>query len=551
MTASRLGLAVLTAIALALAVLVALDTPPAAVRRSDRVLPGLEPARVVRLAWTRAGETFAIERGERAWRVAAPPPAAGPVDDGVVADVLGALELASATRWGGAADAARVAAAPSALTLVVDGEVAGAAARWTVTVGAIDDATGLAWIATGAGRAARVEAWVARALDRRVDDLRRRVVVPVAAPTAIEVHAGGVDLVLSGAPAAALWPAGAARVAPAAVAAVADALAALRLVTILPPTPAPARPGTIRVLGGDDVVELEDLGACPGAPGRRAVGGTAGTGCVDGAAWDAVIAAARRIADEPVAVVDPAPLAAAAVERLVLADGLAIAPRGGAWRAEPTAIGAAPELDAGRVRALLAALAAPGKVAVSPAPGGPAPAPALTVTYAGGATHTIAVVDATRVRRGDEPFTLEVGAAAVALVRAGAAAVVDLTLLAADPYLLRAIEVVEGGRAVTVTMGDTFDAWGSTTGVADVAAIGRVRELAGGLVGDEPAAPAPLRRTLRLRFDPPPTAGAGPTTVELEVSSAARDGRCVVTVDATSARVAAPACAALLAPLAR
>ncbi len=50
MTASRLGLAVLTLIALGLGVVLALDAPPAAVHRQTRVLPGLEPARVVRIS---------------------------------------------------------------------------------------------------------------------------------------------------------------------------------------------------------------------------------------------------------------------------------------------------------------------------------------------------------------------------------------------------------------------------------------------------------------------------------------------------------------------
>ncbi len=504
---------------------------------------------------------MAIERGDQGWRVAAPPTMTGPTDDAVIADVLGALQLAAASRWGTAADAARVAADPGAVVVTIDaarGEGgAGPGGSWTLTTTAPDDATGLAWVTSGAGRAALVEAWVVRAIDRPVDALRRRVVVTTARPTGIEVHADGVELVLSGEPLAAHLPDGIARLAPAAAAALVDALAALRLVTVLPPTPAAARPGTIRVLGGNQLIEIEDLGACPGTPAQHAVGGTVGTGCVDGAAWARVIDAARAIATAPAAAVDPSPLVDADVERLVLADGASPTPRGGDWQLEAPAGAAAPTLDATRVRALLAALVAPGRVVATAAPARAAATATATatatVTYAGGHSHTIAVVDATHLRRGDEPFAIEVPAASVALLRAGAGAVRDHTVLAEDPFLLRQVDVVERGATVSLIMGDTFEAWTASRGVAEPAALGALRDLMADLVADELLGGAAVtpRRTLTLQFAAPPVADATATTHTLRLAAPGADGRCRATIDDAAALLPASACRTLLAPLHR
>lgn len=294
MTGSRVGLAVLSLIALALAIAVAIDHPAVAVRRSARLAPGFDPAAVTSLRLARGDGDGDVEvaRADGGWRVVAPPALAGPADAAAVADVLGAIELAAAGRWVDRAAAQRAGAgldAPRVIATAGDARIA---------IGA-DAATGQVWAEVpGQGRAALVEAWVARALDRDAAALRRRAVVTTARPTGVEVHAGGVDVLLSGAPLRVHLAGGVARVAPAAAAAVTDALASLRLETF-PAAPAPEPVGTVRVLGGAAPDELDDLGPCPGDPTRRWLGGSAGAGCVDGAAWAAALAAAAAIAGAP------------------------------------------------------------------------------------------------------------------------------------------------------------------------------------------------------------------------------------------------------------
>lgn len=177
---------------------------------------------------------------------------------------------------------------------------------------------------------------------------------------------------------------------------------------------------------------------------------------------------------------------------------------------------------------------------------GAAPAPTVTVTYDDGTAETLTVVAPGRLRRDAEPFVLEVDPALTARLRAGVAAVADRTLLAADPYLLRAI----AAPPVEVTMGASFEAWTASAGTADVAAITALRDLCGDLTAADlgGAAPAP-RRTLTLRYAAPPVAGGAAATHTIVVGAATADGGCRVAVDGVAARLAADACAILRAPL--
>src|SRR5688572_5579361 len=94
MTASRIGLAVLTAIAVVLGVVhLVVGTRAAATSRAifaERVATA-----TTALTWQRAGvPTTTLARTGDAWTMTAPSP--GPVDPAAVADVLGALRGA---RW--------------------------------------------------------------------------------------------------------------------------------------------------------------------------------------------------------------------------------------------------------------------------------------------------------------------------------------------------------------------------------------------------------------------------------------------------------------------
>jgi hypothetical protein len=541
-TASRLGLALLTAIALGLGVIVALDQPPGAVARSNRLLPGLEIDQIVRVELRRDEGTIVLVRGERGWSVETP--VAGPADPSAVADLLGALELASAERW--------ISEDPGPLRVEVAAH-GSQGDRWRLSLHG-DGPAGTVR-ARGEAGAALVEAWVARALDRRADDLRRRAVITASPPTGIELHAGGVDLVASGVPLRAHLPTGTVRLAPGRADALVAALAALRFVRFpeVPGTTAghaesgtsgiPEVPGTLRVLGGAEPVEIEERGACPGAAGERWLGGTAGEGCVEGDAWEAVIEAGRAIVEGPLEAVDPSPIPAGKVSRIELVDGAVVEARGGGWTL--TIGGVEQEADSDAVAGLIAALRAPGRVVASRAVDGAT----VTVLRADG-TSVVMAVFGSSLQRAGEPYAIEIGAELRAMLAGGWRVVADRVLLAEEPTLLRRVAVA----GTAVTMGATFEEWSSPAGQVDLAAIDALRELIAGLEADEllpPGEPFEPATTIELGFDAPPAVGAQAFTRTVAVARPDRDGRCRARVEGVAARLPADACAALLAPLVR
>lgn len=514
MTGSPRALIALTALAVLLGIAVALDRPPSAVARSARLLEGFDPDEVTRVTLPGA----VLERVGDAWQVNGQP-----ADAAAVSDVLGALELAAAERW----DAGGVTDRP----IVVEG-----ARRYELELGA-PTPTGQVWARrAGERRAALIAGWVGRALDRDAASLRRRVVVTTDRPTGIELHADGVDLVTSGDPPSAHLGVGKVRLAPAKAAALADAVAGLRLATF--PTDAPpARIGTLRVLGGAEVTEIDDLGPCPGDPSRRWTGGTAGVGCVDG--WNAVLDAARAILDDALAAVDPSPVAAAKVMRLELGDAIADA-HGGDWLL--TRNGEELPADDPSIDALVAALARPGRVV----PFTGRSEPTLRVTHDGGASEALAVVDSVAgraLRRDDEPFAIVVDPAVLDALALGAGGLVDRELVAEDWTRLSRVTIQHGATRVDATRGASLESWSSHAEV-----VVAIRDLlidlrAESLVAEPVTAPA---RTILLHYEPPPTPDGEPVDLELRIAPEP-GGRCRVTVDGTvSGIVASAACAVLL-----
>ncbi len=503
MSGSPRALLILTVLAVLLGVAVALDRPPAAVVRSTRLLDGFDPDDVTRLELPGA----VLERDGDHWRVNGQP-----ADDAAVADVLGALELVSAERWldDGAVDRAIV---------------IGGVRRYELALGAATP-TGQVIARRGTDRrVALIAGWVARALDQDVASLRRRVVVTTPRPTGVELHAGGLELVTSGDPMSAHLGVGKVRIAPALAGALADALAALRL-GAFPTEPPPPRVGTLRVLGGTAIAELDDLGPCPGDPSRRWIGGTAGTGCVDG--WEDVLAAARAILDDAVAAVDPSPITTARIERLVLGDATVDA-AGGGWLL--TIGGVEQPVDDLAVDTLAAALARPGKVV----PYAGASTPTLTVTHVGGASETLAVVDSVAgraLRRDDEPFAIVV---APELLAALSSSLVDRTLVAEDWTKLSRMMIDN----VDSIRGASLDDWSAAQPVV-VAIRDLLIDLRADQLVDEPVTD-PVR-TILVHYDAAPTADGEPVDHELKISK-----DCRVTVDGdVTGLVAAPACTTLL-----
>lgn len=279
---SRASLLALSVIAAALGALVALGGGPTGPRGrvSTRVLPDFEPSRAQRLAWRRAGaREVVVERGPDGWRLIAPVRA--PTSPAAIADVLGTLELLSYRRR---ADGEPI--GETRYELDVDGTV--------LRFG--DDVPQMAQAFVAAGdRTLLIDAYAASALDRRVDDLRARLVFEMSRSdlTGLELHAGDRDAVLSGRPLMLhLDGGGTARADPEVAARLVDDVLALRVerfVDVKPPDDQPSL--SVRAIGGDPRARLHVFGACPDGPELRLADATVGTGCVAAAAVDEIAAA--------------------------------------------------------------------------------------------------------------------------------------------------------------------------------------------------------------------------------------------------------------------
>lgn len=519
------------AVAVLAALVLATGAGPPPVTRGELV-PGLAIGAVSRVELRRGDRAVVVDVA----RGVVTAPTAGQADPAAVADLLSALASARVDRRGGPPIAA------PRVTIVLD-----VGRALTVTLGDEVAATGQAWVAVD-GRVALVPGWVGRALDRDPDQLRqRRLVAPGAEPAALAVHVGrDLDLVLAGA--ALVRNDGGGRTTRLALEvrrALWAAVVALRLEQVGPPVDPAAPPaGSLDVRVGTRPVELRWFAACA-APGLVQVTSTIGDGCVAQAAIDAVVAAARVAASDAGIAATPL-VTGAPVVALELPGGARVTQDGGGW-VLATAAGRW-DADADRVRALLAALAAPAR-----------PRPR---TPDDGAGEAWAVIDASgerqgwRVRvagatativRGDEPVALELDPAAAAAVAAGALGLRDRQPLRLDPTQVARVRAT-GLAPATIARGAVLGEWqvAAPAGAAATAAAAALPAALAGLQVDRWAAPTSLgrvRRTLTVERD-----AEGPLTITIGAADAAG---CWIAVDAAAAGHApATACAALLAPLA-
>jgi hypothetical protein len=535
MTASRLGLAILTAVAVVLALVVALEPPRVAVSTARPLVPGLEADAVVRLVVRGPDSAVELARGDGGWAVIAPAP--GPADGPAVADLLSALAVARWDRVVRDPDSAATGLASPRRSL----EVTTATRTTRIAVGAAVTATGQVWVRVDDGPPLLVPGWVATAVDRDLGALRQQRLAPVAPAevTAVELHGPGLDLVLSGAPLAIRGEGWTARAAPERVSALLAAITGLAAVAFPPADAVPGPDGlAVRVLGGAAPVELVERGTCEG--GRVRVDGSAGAACVEAAAWQAIRDAASGAGSA--AWIDPRP-AAGAVSVALARTGVTLRRQGGVFTVEAAGETAPADPDAGS--RLLAALAAPGRVVAAPA-GGDVVA---TAVDAAGATTVLHAAGPSRLRRDREPFALVVDAAVLAALAADAGALRSRQLVSAEATALVRLVVTRGGRSATLERGAVIGEWtgaGALPAAAIDAAAAALADLRAARRG---AGTGGLDLRVEATFEAAPVAGARPATHSVELAT----GDCRARVDGAAVVLEPAACSALraLAPLVR
>lgn len=520
MIASWRGLAVAAAIAVALAAITAVDllrtNGSGAVDRA--LVPGFDPARVTELIWERAGQPAirAVRAGER-WELRAPGPI--PADAGAIGDVLAALRGA---RWHRRGDAPPPHAT---LTVIAGGE------RHVLGVAAPIAGTEQSWIVRD-GQGAVVDGWVARALDRdrlslqvhrpladaasaRTITVTGAVTVPAslaarpgAARGAGDAAGGGrIELRIEGMPRRLIRPEPL-LLAPELAAALERALRDVAIV-LIPDRPSSGHGLAIEITGPRGAAVAVELGgACPGAPGLVTVSGTAGDGCVEPAAADAVHAAVAALHQPPAAIVErrPVPFEPAQV---ALPDGAALA-------TSPPRVGDA-AADVTRVAELLAAIAAPAEVV--PRPAGP-PIAHVTATDRAGAAIALDLFADRVLARPGEPVALRPAPGAWSLLTRPSRELRELALWVEEPTTITAL-VVDGVR---YQRGQVIGAWQrQPAGPVDAA---RIEALVTQLAAPRALglADGPLAAAHRVTLEVTPPAGA-PVRHALELG-APRGSRC-------------------------
>jgi len=475
-TASVRGLLVACAIAALLVIAAIAARGRGAGVPADRTLVlGFRPEAVTSLLWERDGVPPAgVVRDPASptgWACSAP---RGAADARAIGDVLAALR---GGRWHRRAPAS--AAGRSAAMLTVTG-----AGRLSIAIGE-PLGEGQQWLAIG-DRAYLVDAWLARALDPGPLALRvRRPLAAIAAAAQIQLSPGG-DLgrvTLAGAPRRVTAPF-TLLLDPNVARAIEQPLAELEIVALPEGPVAPAGEGIVA-----DGVAVRDAGPCPGAPGRHAIDGTAGPGCVGDGTWENAKRATWTLTQPPAQLVErrPAPLEPT---KLTLPDGavldLAAHPRLGARDADPVA-----------AAELVAILGAPAEPA--PLPAGK-PAGALLAEGRAGGAITLDLYPPDLVVRRGEPIALRVGEGAFRRLVRPSDELLDPTPWREEPTTVTALEL----DGTTYTRGAVIGEWTRQgPGRDDPAAVSQlVAALAAPRVA--PYAPAVTpRHTVTLRVQPP------------------------------------------------
>ena len=468
MIASRIGLAVLAAIAVVAALLVAFGHRAGPGDRD--VFPGFDADAITQVTWTRPGQPPVVAKNDGGrWMIAQP---AGHADDATISDFLAAMRGA---RWhrsagGSAAGAVRVRVSAQGHDFDVGQPLEGVDQVWLV----VD------------GRALLVDGWVARALAPDVLALRERHLLGDAATSP---HIAVDALVLAGQPRrlGEVW------LDPAIVHDLEDAMTQLELVALEPSSTTVADADRMKVATHD--LEVTAAGTCAGD--RVFVHATIGDGCVEGAAWHAIADRAAPLRGPPDKIVDRRPLPFDP-PRLVLPGGAKLD-----LVRRPQLDGK--DADPDRVGELLTALHTPAEVAPMPsgAPYGSIVAGDLTID----------IYELLVARRG-EPVALRPTLKAWQTIFRPASAYRDPTRWREEPTTISALTI----DRTTYQRGAVIGEW---KGAADPSLIEALATAAAVVVAPEGPAPAKVEHRVDVQVTPP--AGA-PVTHHLEVGALGKSG---------------------------
>jgi hypothetical protein len=387
------------------------------------------------------------------------------------------------------------------------------------------------WLVRG-NDALLVDSWVAAALFPA--PLALRVAHPMAAASqATTIMAG--PLRLDGTHRVtpdSLW------VDPGAITRLTTALANLEVVALPPSTAAlPAGNGadTIEVAGSEHA-SVARVGTCDGS--RVLVQTTSGAGCVDGAAWQAVIdalaplratgatgtGAAGAIGDD---IVDLRPLPIEPVQ-ITFGDGTVLS------LASPPRIGDV-DADRQRVEELVGALAARGTRVARPAG---APRTTLIARDRAGSDVVLEVFDTAIARRG-EPFaiTIALDASVRAIIARPGAALRDPVRWREDATTLSSLTL--GGT--TYTRGAVIGEWTrAPAGPVDAALVDALASALAIVRAPDDKTAAALPLSIHVTFTPP---AGKPTTHELSLGAPTQDG-CPARIDGVAVRADLELCTA-------
>ncbi|MBS1121796.1 MAG: hypothetical protein H6Q90_4024 [Deltaproteobacteria bacterium] len=467
MIASRTGLAIATALACLLAIILAFDLPPgqADTRTIEDVLATLRGAR-----WHRR------------------------------TDVAAAGELGSVVAIKSGADTVR---------LAIGQPLAGGEQQWIV----VDD------------HALLVDAWVVRGVDPAPVALRVRTPLARAAEASelaivrpsgsLAVRGSPRQLVQRGDSSLALL------LAPGPVDELERALIALTVVEL---PRAPSQPQQISQLTQirlDGKLAVAMAGGCPGQPARLVIGGPAGIGCVERAAWAAIEHAVAALEAPLEDLVERRPVPVEPT-RIRLADRsvLDLAKR-------PRLDGV--DADLTRVAELLAVLATPAEpVALPPT----APIGQLEISARGGFAVAIDLYPDHLLARHGEPIGLRVGEGAAAILAAAGATFRDPTLWNEEPTTISALAI----DGTTYTRGAVLGEWTrSGPGRDDATTIEQLVRLLASPRGLPPrTAVGVARRQVTLTVTPP----SGPPSTH----TLALDPRCAGSAGQRTVAVAPEIC---------
>lgn len=492
MIASLRGLIALAAAALVLAVVLVIDLvhTPAPVNRA--LVPGFDADRVQYLQWSDAQ----VRRDGAAWMYCTDA-ATGDTsvmmcrgwrgEPGAVDAVLAALRGA---RWHRRGDAHVAGAIAKKLVVGLGGP--------TIDVGlaAPVEGTDQRWLVVN-GAAVLVDGWVARALFPDQDALIDRDVLP-GVETATLIDVGHVHLAVP-CRVFEMW------VDPARCDAVVQALAAVRVETVLSHIVAPDHDAALTITtraGGKHYAAASADRSC--GTTQVAIVADAGNACVDQAAWKAAFAAAEPLAGAPAQIVDRRPLPIVPVKLVVPGGTLDLA----AMHLDDK------DADRDQVRALVAALSAPAEVV--PAPSGK-PTATFVATDKAGITVTLDLLGGVLVRRG-EPVGLKPSREALATILRPASALLDPTRWVEDPLVVAELAV----DGVTYRRGAVVGEWTrEPAGTVDPVAIEALATALSQVRAPEAAAVGPAAHHVVVKLAPP-VGTAATHTLDIDAHCAAR-----------------------------